>query len=220
MSTIKIVIKQAFDTIEELAPRAARGVSDKSNELGDKAREVKQLVDAKDREIASRHASGDRNLPGNHPPSTPAASWDPATGTPGWEHVNRGPVRDTEWAQYERQIAGTQPVNGRNPEYVAVNPETGRPVRYDGHTLRGDPPVEVFLEAKKGYEGLHWNPDSTRSQGMRESIVAQIERQRAALPDGAQLEWHVSSIKGAEAIQRIFDDLDIFDVPVHYTPKV
>lgn len=60
MSTIKIVLKEAFDVIEELAPKAARAVSEKSGKLSAKTRQIKQQIEAKDAELASSQRTPDR----------------------------------------------------------------------------------------------------------------------------------------------------------------
>lgn len=53
MSTIKIIVKEAIDTIEEMVPKVARGVAEKSTKLSTKARQIKQQIEAKDAELAA-----------------------------------------------------------------------------------------------------------------------------------------------------------------------
>ena len=61
MSTIKIVLKEAFDVVEELVPKAARAVAEKSTKLGSKTRQIKQQIEAKDVELAgSQRRAADR----------------------------------------------------------------------------------------------------------------------------------------------------------------
>lgn len=60
MSTIKIVIKEAFDVVEELVPKAARAVAEKSAKLGSKARQIKQQIDSTDVELAGSQRTPDR----------------------------------------------------------------------------------------------------------------------------------------------------------------
>lgn len=86
----------------------------------------------------------------------------------------------------------------------------------DGHT-RG--PQEVFLEDKDGFRGMAFAPDSSYWEGRAEKALAQVQRQLAAIPPGAVLEWHVSDPYGAAALRRLFQDRLIYDVDVIYTPK-
>lgn len=53
MSTIKIIVKEAIDTIEEMVPKVARGVAEKSTKLATKTRQIKQQIEAKDAELAA-----------------------------------------------------------------------------------------------------------------------------------------------------------------------
>ncbi|ROR65642.1 HNH endonuclease [Agrococcus jenensis] len=60
MSTIKIIVKEAIDTIEEMLPKVARGVAEKSGRLSSKTRQIKQQIEAKDRELAGSQRAPDR----------------------------------------------------------------------------------------------------------------------------------------------------------------
>lgn len=60
MSTIKIILKEAFDVIEELAPKAARAVADKSGKLGTKTRQIRRQIDSTDRDLAASQRTPDR----------------------------------------------------------------------------------------------------------------------------------------------------------------
>lgn len=53
MSTIKIILKEAFDVVEDLVPKAARAVAEKSTRLSTKTRQIKQQIEAKDAELAA-----------------------------------------------------------------------------------------------------------------------------------------------------------------------
>ena len=140
----------------------------------------------------------------------------PADFRPGWAAVRQG----EKGLAYQEQITGVARLpDGRIPEYVVRNPANGQPVAFDGRIVRGDPPQEVFLEAKDGYAELAVNPDKPWAQGMKESIVDQAKRQTQALPDGAVLEWKVSDPRGAEAIQKILDRERIFDIKVDSIPR-
>ncbi|MDP7735102.1 Tox-REase-5 domain-containing protein [Mycobacterium paragordonae] len=120
---------------------------------------------------------------------------------------------------YQGQISGMErPPSGYLPEYVEINPQTGLPVDYDGHVLRG--PREVFLEAKDGFRGLAFAPDNSYWLSRAEGAVGQATRQLDALPEGAVLEWHVSDPYGAAALRELFDSNGLYDVTVIYTPKL
>jgi TusA-related sulfurtransferase len=54
---------------------------------------------------------------------------------------------------------------------------------------------------------------------MERTILDEVPRQLRALPDGAQLEIHVSDPTGAAAIRNLIEDNEWFDVAVIYTPK-
>jgi hypothetical protein len=125
---------------------------------------------------------------------------------------------DKNWMPYQQQIGGIERTpEGALPEWVQPNPETGAPVDFDGHTHRG--PQEVFLEAKDGFRGLAFAPDNSYWEGRAEKALAQVQRQLAAMPPGAVLEWHVSDPYGAAALRRLFQDRLIYDVDIIYTPK-
>ncbi|ANN98216.1 Tox-REase-5 domain-containing protein [Mycobacteroides abscessus] len=162
------------------------------------------------------YASGDPHHPGGWPPGTPEATWSKGDTDPGWKHINHN--TDKDWMPYQQQIGGIERTpNGALPEWVQPNPETGAPVDFDGHTFRG--PQEVFLEAKDGFRGYAFNPDSDYWQGRADKAIIQVQRQLAALPDDALLEWHVSDPYGASALRRLFMDRGIDDVEIIYTPK-
>lgn len=162
------------------------------------------------------YASGDPHHPGGWPPGTPEATWSKGDTDPGWKHINHN--TDKDWMPYQQQIGGIERTpNGALPEWVQPNPETGAPVDFDGHTYRG--PQEVFLEAKDGFRGYAFNPDSDYWQGRADKAIIQVQRQLAALPSDAVLEWHVSDPYGASALRRLFMDRGIDDVEIIYTPK-
>lgn len=82
-----------------------------------------------------------------------------------------------------------------------MNPKSS--VVFDGHVYRGKPPQEIFLEAKRGYEILETSPYLDKSLSMKQNLSKEIIRQVKALPDGARLEWHVSTERGATAIRNV-----------------
>lgn len=162
------------------------------------------------------YTSGDPHHPGGWPPGTPEATWSKGDTDPGWKHINHN--TDKDWMPYQQQVGGIERTpNGALPEWVQPNPETGAPVDFDGHTFRG--PQEVFLEAKDGFRGYAFNPDSDYWQGRADKAIIQVQRQLAALPDDAILEWHVSDPYGASALRGLFMDRGIDDVEIIYTPK-
>ncbi|WP_228843298.1 Tox-REase-5 domain-containing protein [Mycobacteroides abscessus] len=162
------------------------------------------------------YASGDPHHPGGWPPGTPEATWSKGDTEPGWKYINHNV--DKDWMPYQQQIGGLERTpTGALPEWVQPNPETGAPVDFDGHTYRG--PQEVFLEAKDGYRGMAFAPDNSYWQGRADKAIIQVQRQLAALPPDARLEWHVSDPYGASALRQLFADRFIYDVDVIYTPK-
>lgn len=176
-----------------------------------------------DSEIGETYSSGDGHLPGEHPNSFPIETYDPVTGK-GVKYVNY--AEHKAWMDYQAQISGfelgTDTGKVQIAEHVVPSvDEFGQPssVKFDGHTTRGDPPVEVFLEAKHGYSALYKDPDSTRADDYRESLLDQVERQQRALPPGAILEWHISDAASATKIMELFEKNDVFNVNVLFTPK-
>ncbi|SIK89502.1 Uncharacterised protein [Mycobacteroides abscessus subsp. bolletii] len=162
------------------------------------------------------YASGDPHHPGGWPPGTPEATWSKGDTEPGWKYINHNV--DKDWMPYQQQIGGLERTpTGALPEWVQPNPDTGTPVDFDGHTYRG--PQEVFLEAKDGYRGMAFAPDNSYWQGRADKAIIQVQRQLAALPPDARLEWHVSDPYGASALRQLFADRFIYDVDVIYTPK-
>ncbi|AMU39260.1 hypothetical protein A3N99_02935 [Mycobacteroides abscessus] len=166
--------------------------------------------------VGQHYASGDPHYPGGWPPGTPEATWSKGDTEPGWKYINHNV--DKDWMPYQQQIGGLERTpTGALPEWAQPNPETGVPVDFDGHTHRG--PQEVFLEAKDGYRGMAFAPDNTYWQGRADKAIDQVDRQLAAIPPGAKLEWHVSDPYGAAALRKLFIDNDIYGVDVIYTPK-
>lgn len=162
------------------------------------------------------YTSGDPHYPGGWPPSTPDPTWTKGDTDPGWKHINHN--FDKDWMPYQQQIGGVERTpDGALPEWVQPNPETGAPVDFDGRTHRG--PQEVFLEAKDGFRGLAFAPDNAYWEGRAEKALIQVQRQIAALPPDAILEWHVSDPYGAAALRQLFLDRQIYEVDVIYTPK-
>ncbi|WP_237075869.1 Tox-REase-5 domain-containing protein [Mycobacteroides abscessus] len=162
------------------------------------------------------YVSGDPHHPGGWPPGTPSETWAKGDTDPGWRYINRGP--DKDWMDYQSQITGIErTADGRIPEYTRINPDTGAPVNFDGHTWRGG--QEVFLDAKDGYAKLATEPGKPWTDGMATGLVKEVNSQIQALPPNAILEIHVSDPVGATAIRNLLASRRIFDATVIYTPK-
>lgn len=173
-------------------------------------------ADVFDPNQGSHYSSGDGHHPGGWPPGTPEATWTRGDTDPGWHYIDRGP--DKNWMPYQEQISGAERLpDGRIPEYAHVDPSTGNPVNFDGHTYRDG--HEVFLDAKDGYSALATAPGRPWTQGMEQSILNEVPRQLAALPPGATLEIHVSDPVGAAAIRNLLETNDLFGATVIFTPK-
>ena len=102
------------------------------------------------------------------------------------EHVNRGNTGGAEnskiedWLKYQEQITGwKRGSDGKIPEYTLYDSK-GKLVRIGGHTWRGHPPQEVFLDAKRGYQRIHHNP--THSKGVKDNLIDEAKRQLGVLP--------------------------------------
>ena len=173
--------------------------------------------------VGKTYSSGDGLAPGDPHPHTPPETHNRATGTPGVEHVNRGNTGGKEnpkienWLKYQEQITGWKRNNkGEMPEYTLYDSK-GKPVRIDGRTWRGHPPQEVYLDAKRGYQRVYYDP--THSEGMQRQLIDEAKRQLGVLPPGAKLEWHISSREGADAIAKVLFGEGIYGIDVIYTPE-
>ncbi|MCA4997624.1 hypothetical protein HWD35_23150 [Tsukamurella tyrosinosolvens] len=168
-----------------------------------------------DPQQGARYNSGDPYHPGGWPPSTPAATWTKGDTTPGWEHMNRGPEKP--WMHYQEQITGIQRTpDGRIPEYVLINPETGAHVRMDsGPIMRGD--QMVFIDAKREYAPLFKYPSADWVDNIKTDLLMEAQRQLDALPEGAILEWHVANPQSAAIMRELLESRGL-DVDVIYTP--
>lgn len=172
-------------------------------------------ADRFDPNLGSGYTSGDPHLPGRWPPDTPGESWVQGQTESGWKHFNRG---DSDWVDYQLEAGGLERApDGRVPEYMQVDPNTGRVVAFDSHLYRNG--QEVFIDGKMGREGMFWQPDSDYWTKRAASDLATAQRQLDALPPGATLEWHVSNPQGAAALRSMLEKNDIFDIAVIYTPR-
>ncbi|MEZ0364204.1 hypothetical protein ACAG26_10955 [Mycobacterium sp. pUA109] len=173
------------------------------------------LPDTFDPNAGSNYPSGDPYLPGRWPPDTPPETWIPGQSESGWKYYNRG---TDDWVDYQLQTGGIErAADGRVPEFLQVDPATGKPVAFDSHLYRGD--QEVFIDGKMGRRGLFWQPENGYWVKRAFGDLETAERQLSALPPGAKLEWHVSDPYGAAALRQMLEDNDIYDIDVIYTPK-
>ncbi|SKN58178.1 Uncharacterised protein [Mycobacteroides abscessus subsp. massiliense] len=169
-----------------------------------------------DPSVGQHYTSGDPHHPGGWPPHTPEATWTKGDPTPGWEHVNRGP--DKPWMGFQEQITGIERTpDGRIPEYVMTNPETGEVVRFDsGPIERGN--QQVFLDAKHNYTPLIKSPDAPWTENIQNELVREAQRQIRVLPPETGLEWHVANPQSAAIIRNLLEGRGL-DVDVIYTPE-
>jgi hypothetical protein len=100
-------------------------------------------------------------------------------------------------------------------------------VNFDGHTWRGQPPVEVYLEAKDGYQWILPPGSSKISDSIFGRFTDQALRQWEAMKQNgavdARLEWHFSDPDVAQAVRDAFSDNNAFreiNIAIYYTPKV
>ncbi|SIB68230.1 Tox-REase-5 domain-containing protein [Mycobacteroides abscessus] len=172
--------------------------------------------DTFDPSAGQHYASGDPHHPGGWPPHTPEQTWNKGDPNPGWEHVNRGPEKP--WMDYQSQITGIERTpDGRIPEYVMTNPETGEVVRFDsGPIERGN--QQIFLDAKHNYAPLFESPGKPWTQNIEEGLIREAERQLDVLPPGTGLEWHVANPQSAAIIRNLLVGKGL-DVDVIYTPE-
>ncbi|SHU42229.1 Alpha/beta hydrolase of uncharacterised function (DUF1023) [Mycobacteroides abscessus subsp. abscessus] len=155
--------------------------------------------------------------PGDWPPHTPEPTYGKDGADHGWQNINRGP--DKPWMDYQSQITGIERTpEGHIPEYTRIDPQTGREVHYDGPTIRNG--QEIYLDAKRDYSMLVDQADKPWVNNIRNGLLEEVDRQYSALPDGAELEWHVSNPASAAAIRTLLDDGGFPDVKVIYTPEV
>ena len=136
------------------------------------------------------HTSADVPGPGRPLDDQPMPG-DRDNGPGQWQEITRA-VRGRDDQVFG---SGVQPLsNGHLLEYVVEHPDLKRPVDFDGHLFRGDPPVEVFQEIKGDYsffvEKLK-KPELLLSQ-IQKWVENQAARQLNALADlapDAKLEW-------------------------------
>ncbi|NOS01133.1 hypothetical protein [Mycobacteroides abscessus] len=163
----------------------------------------------------ANYTSGDPHYPGRWPPDTPAETWVPGETDRGWKHINRG---YSDWTEYQLTAGGVERApDGRVPEFMQLDPATGKPVAFDSFVTRGD--QEVYLDMKRGREGMFWQPDNQYWINRAYGELATAQRQVSALPPGAILEWHVSTPEGAAAVRQMLENEDIYQINVIYTPR-
>jgi hypothetical protein len=119
---------------------------------------------------------------------------------------------------FQEQITGIERTpDGRIPEYVMTNPETGEVVRFDsGPIERGN--QQVFLDAKHNYTPLIKSPDAPWTENIQNELVREAQRQIRVLPPETGLEWHVANPQSAAIIRNLLEGRGL-DVDVIYTPE-
>ena len=104
--------------------------------------------------------------------------------------------------------------------FTKTDGSTGQ-VMVDGHVWRGQPPEEIFLEAKDGYNfpiiRQPWEDAPTRQL---DRFTREAEDQVAAAEQaGGRVEWHFSDEEVANWMRDYFAENHI-NVTVIYTPKI
>lgn len=173
------------------------------------------LADTFNPNAGANYTSGNPHYPGRWPPDTPDETWVPGETDRGWKHINRG---YSDWTEYQLSAGGVERApDGRVPEFMQLDPTTGKPVAFDSFVTRGD--QEVYLDMKRGREGMFWQPDNQYWINRAYGELATAQRQVSALPPGAILEWHVSTPEGAAAVRQMLENEDIYQINVIYTPR-
>jgi hypothetical protein len=123
------------------------------------------------------------------------------------------------WARYQEQISGAVGGSNKLSEYSVPRPQ-GPALDFDGHAWRGDPPKEVFLEAKAGYGYLADPKDTSLKSMVDNSLLTKAERQLDAIRDSGssgRLEYHFSNKGAADHVRELFK-AEGLKVTVFYTP--
>jgi hypothetical protein len=160
---------------------------------------------------AQLHAPTSTGPVGIDPPTHPTLG-DPDGGAGQWVHVqSRG-----SGAAYQEHVTGIlRNPDGSTTEYRMPydNPKSGgHPyVDFDGHVWRGQPPQEVFQEAKDGYPYVA-DPESFIGQAalaqMDQEATGQLAALRQSSPN-AKLEWYFSSQEAADFMNEHFENVGI-----------
>lgn len=160
--------------------------------------------------------------PGRFPPSRPLEG--DTDGGPGhWVTIRRS----GEWVPYQGQISGVpRTITGETMEYrVPYDPlpdEVEDHVDFDGHEWRGDPPQEIFLDAKEKYESVFITPkwDKLPDKQLKKFEKQAARQVRALEQNGSagRIEWHFSNEEVADIVRDYFNDNGI-EVTVVYTPE-
>lgn len=124
---------------------------------------------------------------------------------------------------YRVQITGLLPNNhGEFLEYLLpVNDYGG--VAFDGFVRRGNPPVEIHLEGKYGYDvAAQDEAPAYLSDRVRDQFVKQARAQLRVVRlrgRGGRVEWHFSQGAVADAVRNAFI-LEGLDVDVYFTREI
>lgn len=119
---------------------------------------------------------------------------------------------------YRQQISGwLLNEQGEAPYWVQPEPSTEIPVRYVGHTWRGD--TEVFLHAVYGNDRFG---DLTDDLAVLSAprLLSIASWQLSVLPEGGVLEWHASTSSAATGLRNFFAVHGLSQIRVVHTPAV
>ena len=163
------------------------------------------------------------HYPGRVPPSRPAyGEMDDGPGA--WLSLNRG----SSGMGYQAQVSGVPKADDGSimEYYLPWTKSDGElsQLSFDGHVWRGQPPEEIYLEAKDGYNfpivNRPW-PDAATRQLVEweDEAKRQLEAmEQAGVVNEARLEWHFSDEKVADFMRRHFKE-NGYNITVIYTPK-
>lgn len=129
---------------------------------------------------------------------------------------------EEEWVDpavlYQQQVSGWLP-DGQGNVPLWVQPESSMqiPVHFIGHTKRGE--TEVFLHAFYGDERFGEIGDDLAVLEAP-TMLSIASWQLSVLPEGAVLEWHVSSSAAATGLRNFFAIHGLSGIRVVHTPEV
>lgn len=119
---------------------------------------------------------------------------------------------------YRQQISGwLLNEQGEAPYWVQPEPSTEIPVRYVGHTWRGD--TEVFLHAVYGNDRFG-DPTDDLAVLSAPRLLSVASWQVSVLPEGGVLEWHASTSSAATGLRNFFAVHGLSQLRVVHTPAV
>lgn len=119
---------------------------------------------------------------------------------------------------YRQQISGWLPSDeGDVPLWVQPESSMQIPVRFIGHTMRGD--TEVFLHAVWGNERFG-DPEDDLAVLSASRLLSVASWQLEVLPAGAVLEWHASTSSAATGLRNFLAVHGLSQIRVVHTPAI